>query len=60
MSELLPVGPVLRGLLIGGSVGMIAGWFGYDPGQALALGLISGLFAGLTKRWMDKKKKKNI
>lgn len=49
------IGPVLRGLLIGGSIGMIAGWFGMDVGRALALGLICGLAAGLTKRHLDKR-----
>ena len=52
-------GPVLRGVLIGGSIGMIAGWFGFDMGRALALGLICGLAAGLTKRHLDKRAGRN-
>lgn len=51
-------GPVVRGLLIGGSIGMIAGWFGMDMGRSLAYGLVCGLAAGLTKYFVDKKSQK--
>lgn len=41
---------------MGGSIGLIAGWFGMNPPRALALGLACGLLAGVTKALVDKKK----
>ncbi|MFW6324724.1 MAG: hypothetical protein ACOC0U_06630 [Desulfovibrionales bacterium] len=50
--------PVVHGLILGGSLGLIASWFGMDPGRSVMLGLISGLLAGLTKFFLDRKLKK--
>ena len=47
---------VMRGLLIGGSLGMIAGWFGMAPARAICLGTACGLLAGLTKSFTDRRK----
>lgn len=46
----LPIGEALmKGLLIGGSVGLIASWFmNMEPGRAMFLGFIAGFLAGLT------------
>ncbi|KUJ96858.1 MAG: hypothetical protein PWR24_65 [Desulfonauticus sp.] len=49
---------LFRAVIVGGSIGLIASWFGFDPARALALGILSGFFAGLTKVIADKKKKK--
>jgi len=49
---------ILRGVILGGSIGLIAGWTGMHAGRALALGILCGLLAGLTKFFMDKKKNK--
>jgi len=48
---------ILRGLIIGGSLGMIAGWFGIDPARAFFLGTACGLLAGLTRLLADRRKK---
>lgn len=47
---------IVRGIIMGGSIGLIAGWFGMNPSRALALGLICGLLAGVTKAFVDKKR----
>ncbi len=40
---------LVRGILIGGSLGVFAGLFGLvDMGRGAALGMIGGFFAGLT------------
>ena len=45
-----------RGILVGGSVGAIAGWFFMDIQRALLLGMLVGCVAGLTmKNVRDKK-----
>jgi len=43
--------------MIGGSVGVLGGLFFLDVRRALALGLISGFFAALTRLRMKKRKK---
>ena len=47
---------VMRGIIMGGSIGLIAGWFGMHPPRALLLGLVCGLLAGVTKALVDRKK----
>ena len=45
-----------RGILVGGSVGAIAGWFFMDFQRALLLGMLVGCIGGLTmKNVRDKK-----
>lgn len=47
---------LVRGILIGGSLGVFAGLFGIvDMGRGAALGMIGGFFAGLT---LEKKRSK--
>jgi H+/Cl- antiporter ClcA len=46
-----------RGIMIGGSVGVLGGLFFLDFPRALALGLISGFFAALTRLRLKKRKK---
>ncbi|WP_319759481.1 hypothetical protein [Maridesulfovibrio sp.] len=47
---------VARGILVGGSIGAIAGWFFMDLQRALLLGMLVGCVAGLTmKRVRDKR-----
>ncbi|ACV68078.1 hypothetical protein [Desulfohalobium retbaense] len=50
--------PVMRGLLIGGAIGLIASWFGYPPGRSLFLGFLAGLLAGLTRIAIDRQRRK--
>jgi len=38
-----------RTIVLGASIGLIASWFGLDPGRSLALGIVSGLAAGVTR-----------
>ncbi|NLY41808.1 MAG: hypothetical protein GX055_09335 [Desulfovibrionales bacterium] len=45
---------VLRGILIGGSIGMMASWFGYAPAKAFFFGIFSGIFAAVTKIMAEK------
>ena len=47
-----------RGILVGGSVGAIAGWFFMDLQRALMLGMLIGCLAGITMK--NIKDKKNI
>jgi len=47
-----------RAIVLGASIGLIASWFGLDPGRSLALGIISGLAAGLTRILILKTKAK--
>lgn len=47
---------IVRGILIGGSLGVFAGLLGImDMGRGAALGMIGGFFAGLT---LEKKRSK--
>lgn len=48
-----------RGVMVGGSVGAIAGWFFMDFQRALGLGMLVGCLAGLTmKSFREDKDKK--
>jgi F0F1-type ATP synthase assembly protein I len=50
--------PIIRGVIIGGSIGFIATWFGVlHPGNALILGLLAGFLAGLTSTISQKRRK---
>ncbi|OIO01566.1 MAG: hypothetical protein AUJ49_07505 [Desulfovibrionaceae bacterium CG1_02_65_16] len=49
-----------RGIIIGGSLGVIAGWLipGVDMGRMLGLGLLCGCLAGVTmKNRADRKRR---
>ncbi|EFL49654.1 conserved hypothetical protein [Solidesulfovibrio fructosivorans JJ]] len=46
-----------RGLIIGGSIGVIGGLFFMDIRRGLILGLVGGFFAVLTRRAIDKRRK---
>ncbi len=48
--------PYVRGIILGGSVGLIATWFGMDPIRALFLGILCGLLAVLTRMAAQKRK----
>ncbi|MFW5730950.1 MAG: hypothetical protein ACOCPN_03765 [Desulfonatronovibrionaceae bacterium] len=50
--------PVIRGIILGGSVGLMASWFGFDPARALLLGMLCGLLAALTRTAALRKKDK--
>lgn len=52
--ENTPSHAVFRGVIIGGSIGMMASWFGYEPVKAFFMGIISGIFAAVTKIMADK------
>ncbi|MBI9110399.1 hypothetical protein [Maridesulfovibrio ferrireducens] len=39
-----------RGILVGGSLGAIAGWFFMDIQRALMLGMLIGCLAGVTMK----------
>lgn len=47
----------VRGLILGGSIGLVAGLFGMDRMRAMILGLLCGFFAGLTRFLVEKYKK---
>lgn len=49
---------ILRGILVGGSIGMIASWFGYEPVKAFFLGIICGVLAAGTRIMADRLRKK--
>lgn len=49
---------VVRGIIVGGSIGAIAGWFFMDIGRAIGLGLIMGFLAGLTHARLTSKRKR--
>ena len=44
----------MRGVIVGGSIGMIASWFGYEPVKAFFMGIFCGIFAAATKIMADK------
>jgi uncharacterized protein YqgC (DUF456 family) len=51
--------PIGKGIILGASVGLIAGWFGMLPARALVLGVVCGLLAGVTKLLIDRRKRKS-
>lgn len=50
---------IYRGIMIGGSMGVIAALFGYSDSipRALGVGMIAGFFAGITIGIRKRKKK---
>ncbi len=48
---------LLRGVIIGGALGMIARWFGYEPTKAFFLAVICGLLAAGTRILILRRKK---
>ncbi|MCA1743786.1 MAG: hypothetical protein ABR542_05940 [Desulfonatronovibrio sp.] len=52
--------PFVRGIILGGSVGLIATWFGMDPIRAFFLGILCGLLAVLTRMAAQKVKHKKL
>jgi uncharacterized membrane protein YeaQ/YmgE (transglycosylase-associated protein family) len=57
-NENTPSHAVMRGVIVGGSIGMIASWFGYEPGKAFFLGIICGILAAFTRIMADRFRKK--
>lgn len=53
-----PSHAVMRGVIVGGSIGMIASWFGYEPVKAFFLGIICGILAAGTRILADRLRKK--
>jgi H+/Cl- antiporter ClcA len=50
---------IVRALIIGASVGLLLGLLDIvPPGRAIALGMIAGFLAGLTRAKLQKGKKK--
>lgn len=47
---------IARGIMVGGSLGAIAGWLFMDFQRALGLGMLVGCLAGITMRNIKKKK----
>ena len=50
--------PVVRGAIVGGSIGLMATWFGVDVGRALFYGIVCGLLAAYTAQKIQEKRKK--
>lgn len=53
-----PSHAVMRGVIIGGSVGMMASWIGFEPVKAFFMGIICGILAAGTRILADKIRKK--
>jgi hypothetical protein len=49
---------VLRGAIIGASIGLMAGWIGFEPVKAYFMGIFCGLLAAGTKILADRAKNK--
>ncbi len=58
LKENAPAHAVMRGVIVGASIGMIASWFGYEPVKAFFMGIICGGFAAATKILADRLRKK--
>jgi uncharacterized membrane protein YeaQ/YmgE (transglycosylase-associated protein family) len=56
--ENTPSHAVLRGIIVGGSIGMIASWFGYEPVKAFFMGIVCGIFAAFARIMADKLRNK--
>lgn len=52
-----PAHAVMRGVIVGASIGMIASWFGYEPVKAFFMGVVCGGFAAATKIFADRLRK---
>ena len=53
-----PSHAVMRGVIVGGSIGMIASWFGYEPVKAFFMGIVCGIFAAFTRIMADRLRNK--
>lgn len=56
--ENTPSHAVLRGVIVGGSIDMIASWFGYEPVKAFFMGIVCGIFAAFTRIMADRLRNK--
>ncbi len=50
--------PLIRGAIIGGSIGLMATWFGYDLGRAFFFGIICGGLGAFTAMRIQKRRNK--
>lgn len=50
--------PLVRGAIIGGSIGLMATWFGLDPARSLFLGIFCGLLGAFTAHRIQQKRKR--
>ncbi len=48
---------IVRGIILGGSLGLIASWTGVEPLRAVLLGMIFGVLAVMTRVALEKRKK---
>jgi len=60
MSNDTPKGlhPLVRGAIIGGSIGLMAVWFGFDPVRAFFVGIFCGLLGAYTAQHIQQRRKK--
>ncbi|HDQ40938.1 MAG TPA: hypothetical protein ENN39_07940 [Desulfonatronum sp.] len=60
MTENAPKGlhPLIRGAIIGGSIGLMAVWFGMDPARSFFLGVCCGLLGAFTAHRIQQNRKK--
>lgn len=60
MTNDMPKGlhPLVRGAIIGGSIGIMAVWFGMDPVRSFFLGIGCGLLGAYTAHQIQQKRKK--
>lgn len=52
--------PLLRGVIIGGCIGLMATWFGLDPVRSFFLGMLCGLLAAYTVNHLQQRRKKKF
>jgi hypothetical protein len=49
--------PVVRGAIIGGSIGLMATWFGLDLTRAFFLGIFCGVLGAITAQRIQQKRR---
>ncbi len=47
---------IVRGILIGAAIGLMASWFGYPLLFSTGLGMIGGFLAGVTRYAIERKR----
>lgn len=49
---------IIRGIILGGSVGIIAALMGFSDSvpRAFGVGMVAGFLAGITLQWRNKKR----
>ena len=47
---------IVRGILIGGAIGLMASWFGYPALFAMGLGMVGGFLAGVTRYVLERRR----